>query len=211
MKKKYLYIKYEKEYLEISKLIKSKPVGDEPIKKNLKQSIGFFLLVVINTAMAISRGIETLFRVNNYESALPLLRVLLECGIRIKAIGMADNKIEYCHGFGDVAAKNGKKNLSENAIVESLDKDGWTTDAHTLYKFLCKSVHLSSFHAGLLIDYDGKISVGRLKLKEYKKFVPQIEQCYDNVSIVVIGTLRYYIENLWEHESDQQVASDVNT
>lgn len=200
MKKNYLYIKYEKEYLEICELVKSKPLANEDM-----YSIGLFLLALINRAMVTSKGIETLLRTENYESALPLLRVLMDCGLQIKAATMAENKREYYQSFGDIKAKKGKKPIGEGDIARSLDTDEWTTGAYQLYKFLCKYIHLSTHHAKLLWNADTGISIGKLNMKENKEIAAQIVLCYDDVSSVVLDILRYYIEDLW----DQPPGTDV--
>lgn len=189
--KKYLNIKYEKEYLEIAEQIKNRPVANIEM-----HTIGFFLLTVINRAMVTSMGIETLLRVENYECALPLLRVLMDCGIQIKTATMVDNKDEYYSSFGDAKTKRGKRPLGEGAVVKSLDEDKWATKAYDLYKFLCKFVHLSRYHAKLLLssDLSRPVPVGRLALKEDKKFAAEIEQCYDEVSMLLIGIFEYYKE-----------------
>lgn len=194
MKKEYLDIKHEKGYTNIAKQIVSKPSSVDI------EFIKYFLYAIINRAMVTSKGIETLLRVENYESALPLLRVLLDCGLQVKAVTMIDNREEYYKTLGNVKGKKGKGILGEGTVAKSLDKDEWTSGTYDLYDFLCKQIHFSPNHVGLLFNADMSISIGRLVIKENADYAAQIKQCYDDINQVVIDILEYFLRELWPKE-----------
>lgn len=192
-----LNVKFEEEYLKIAESVLSKST------KNIERDciIRPFILALINRAMATSSAIETLINIENYESVLPLLRVLFDCGLQIKAATMADNKDEFYRTYGESKAKidTGKKPklIKEGEIAKSLDDDEWTSEAHNLYKFLCGYIHFSPRHYSLLSNDTSSLSIGKLILKDDQNSVAEIKQCYDNTSKVVTGIFRYYIDELW--------------
>lgn len=189
-----LNIKFESEYLEIAESVLSKSA------KNIERStiIRPFLFALINRAMITSKAIETLINSENYESVFPLLRVLFDCGLQIKAATMADKKEEFYRTYGETKAKKGNHTIKEGTIAKSLDDDGWTSGALDLYKYLCGFIHFSSFHYSLLNNNASSLSIGKLILKDNQDSVTQIKQCYDDTSEVIIDIIRYFIDKLWD-------------
>lgn len=185
----YLNIKYEKEYLEIAESIDSKAFDS---------NIKVFLYAIINRSMVTCRGIETLIRVKNYESALPLLRVVMDCVLQVKAMTMAKMPIEYCKNYGTkkVRKEGGKSYYTETEIADSLKKDRWVDNAKDLYKFLCAHVHLSSFHYGHIVNETLGMTIGDLKIKKDERYSKEIELCYDDLNNVLLDVLYYCINEL---------------
>lgn len=194
---KELNIKFETEYIEIAESVMSKNVEDIENGYLIKP----FLLALVNRAMVTSKAIETLINSENYESVLPLLRILFDCGLQIKAATMTVDKEEFYRTYGDSRAKEkankGTKTIKEGAIAKSLDDDQWTSEALSLYNFLCGYIHFSSRHYSLLVDGESSLSIGKLILKNNQDMVTQIKQCYDDTSKVVIEIIEYYIDELW--------------
>lgn len=192
-----LNIKFEAEYIEIAESIMSKNVEDIENGYLIKP----FLFALVNRAMVTSKAIETLFDNENYESVLPLLRVVFDCGLQIKAATMADNKEEFYRTYGEAKAQKIKGEhflrIKEGTIAESLDNDQWTSEALSLYKFLCGYVHFSSCHYSLLSNDTSTLSIGKLILRENQDSVAEIKQCYEDTSKVVISIIRYYMAELW--------------
>lgn len=192
-----LNIKFETEFLELAESVLNKTPKDAGKSYIIRP----FLFALINRAMVTSNAIETLFNGENYESALPLLRVLFDCGLQIKAATMAENQEDFYATYGQSKAKRkkGKKwiMIKEGEIAQSLDDDDWTSEARNLYNVLCGYVHFSPSHYSLLSNDASSISIGKLILKDNQDSIAQIKQCYDDTSEVTIEIIRYYIDELW--------------
>jgi hypothetical protein len=192
-----LNIKFETEYLKLAESVLNKSTKDMERSCIIKP----FLFALINRAMVTSNAIETLINSGNYESTLPLLRVLFDCGLQIKAATMADNKEEFYTTYGESKAKRKVGNklirIKEGEIAKSLDDDKWTSEGFGLYKFLCGYIHFSSYHYSLLSNNTSSLSIGKLILKDDPDIVVQIKQCYNDVSEAFIEITRYYIDKLW--------------
>lgn len=194
---KELNVKFEEEYLEIAESVLSKST------KNIERDciIRPFILALINRAMVTSSAIETLISCENYESVLPLLRILFDCGLQIKAATMTDNVDGFYRTYGKSKAKKGtgkiQKTISEGQVARSLDDDKWTSGAYNLYKFLCEYIHFSPRHYSLLSNDTSSLSIGKLILRDNQDSVTEIKQCYDDTSEVVTDIFRYYIDELW--------------
>lgn len=193
-----LNVKFETKYIELAESVLSKNAKDIERSYIIKP----FLFALINRAMVTSNAIETLINSENYESVLPLLRVLFDCGLQLKASTMADNKEEFYRTYGEAKARRKiGKNLvmiKEGEIAKSLDDDEWTSESLSLYKFLCGYVHFSSCHYSFLSNNTSSLSIGKLTLRDDQDSVTQIRQCYDDTSEVLIGIIRYYIDELWD-------------
>ena len=192
-----LNIQFETEFLELANSVLNKSTEDIERSYIIKP----FLFALINRAMITCNAIETLITSGNYESTLPLLRILFDCGLQIKAATMTDDKESFYRTYGESKAIKNRGNkwikIKEGEIAKSLDNDGWTCEALSLYKFLCGSVHFSSFHYSLVNNNASELAIGKLKLKDNQDSVAQIKQCYIDTSKVVIGIIRYYIDELW--------------
>lgn len=167
--------------------------------------VGLFLFAVIQRAIATSGGIEVLIKDGNYESVIPLLRVLLDCPLLVRASTLAKSQPSFCKSILGGKRLNGLKDkngetLSEGGTAKSFDDLGWVIGVHNLYKALNKHVHFSPSHLKLIIDEHQQIVMGERMIARNQEYVANILEYYRTTTTVLIHILDLSLDDLEQHQ-----------
>lgn len=160
-----------------------------------------FLFSIIQRAMLTSKGIETLIEDDNYEAAMPLMRVLFDCSLQIQAAKMAKNETSYYRSIlsgkeiRDIENKQGGY-LSERKIVSSFDNEKWIEGVSNLYDALNKHVHFSPTHLRQIVDNNKNISIGKRMVCNNPEHVENIIEHYNTITLFVIRMLDSSLDDL---------------
>lgn len=196
-----LGINNEEAYLQIAEEVLTLNLREE---KELELN-RFFLLAIIQRAMMTSRGIEILYQDDNYEAAIPLMRILLDCALHIKASKMADNEEKYYNSIlsggqiRDNKDSHGKK-LSEKNVAKSFDNENWVGGVYNVYDALNKHVHFSPTHIRQIVGKDKKISIGMRMISTEQEHVNNIKEYYNCITTVVIRMLEVSLDGLKQRQ-----------
>ncbi|MBD8982825.1 MAG: hypothetical protein EGR83_12390 [Bacteroides cellulosilyticus] len=167
--------------------------------------VGFFLFAIIQRAITTSGGIEILIKDGNYEATIPLLRVLLDCPLLVRASMLVTHQPSFCKSIlagkhlNDLKDKNGK-NLSDSGVVRSFDNLGWVIGVHDLYKVLNKHVHFSPAHLKLIFDEHKQIVLGERMIARNQEQIDSISEQYQAITKVLIHILDLSLDDLEQHQ-----------
>lgn len=163
-----------------------------------------FLWALLQRAMMISRGIEVLFDDKNFEAAIPLMRILLDCSFQIQASKLAENEVAYCKSIlsgkqiRDNKDKQGKI-MSERRIAKSFEEEDWVQGISNIYDALNKHVHFSHTHLRQIVNNDKSISLGKRVIFQEPEHVKNILEYYHTITMVVIYMLDSSLNDLKQH------------
>lgn len=164
-----------------------------------------FLWALIQRAMMISKGIEVLFDDENFEAAIPLMRVLLDCSFQIQASKLAEDEIIYCKSIlsgkqiRDNKDKQGKI-MSERKIAKSFEEEDWVQGISNIYDALNKHVHFSYTHLRQIVNNDKSISLGKRMISQEPEHVENIIEYYHTITTVVIYMLDSSLSDLKQYQ-----------
>ena len=164
-----------------------------------------FLWALIQRAMMISKGIEVLFDDENFEAAIPLMRVLLDCSFQIQASKLAEDEIIYCKyilsgkQIRDNKDKQGKR-MSERKIAKSFEEEDWVQGIYNIYDALNKHVHFSYTHLRQIVNNDKSISLGKRMISQEPEHVENILEYYHTITTVVIYMLDSSLSDLKQYQ-----------
>ena len=190
---------YRKFYEERAKRLSSLSLNQE------YKIVGLFLFAVIQRAIATSGGIDVLIKDGNYESVMPLLRVLLDCSLLVRANTLVESQPSFCTSIlegkrlNKLKDKNGE-NLSEGGVAKSFDDLGWVIGVYNLYKALNMYVHFSPSHLKLIINEHKEIVLGERMIIRNQECVDNILDYYQATTSVLIHTLDLFLDNLEQHQ-----------
>jgi len=161
-------LKLENNLIDICKKIQSQEAEH---KKFLKAS--HYVYSLINRAISLNRGFLTLTQVDNYSTAVSLIRLQVDTCLRLYALSLSDNWEEFYNTIMDgkhirnIKDRDGNK-MTDNYLVTKYDKI--VPGFKELYQNTSGFVHFSDSH----IKMNSKIT----DLNEY----------YYNLNIIVGGT-----------------------
>lgn len=164
-----------------------------------------FLWALIQRAMMISRGIEVLFDDENFEAAIPLMRVLLDCSFQLQASKLAEDEVTYCKSIlsgkqiRDNKDKQGKI-MSERKIAKSFEEEDWVQGIPNIYDALNKHVHFSYTHLHQIVNNDKSISLGKRMISQEPEHVENILEYYHTITTVVIYMLDSSLNDLKQYQ-----------
>ncbi len=164
-----------------------------------------FLWALIQRAMMISRGIEVLFDDENFEAAIPLMRVLLDCSFQLQASKLAEDEVTYCKSIlsgkqiRDNKDKQGKI-MSERKIAKSFEEEDWVQGIPNIYDALNKHVHFSYTHLHQIVNNDKSISLGKRMISQEPGHVENILEYYHTITTVVIYMLDSSLNDLKQYQ-----------
>lgn len=164
-----------------------------------------FLWALIQRAMMISRGIEVLFDDENFEAAIPLMRVLLDCSFQLQASKLAEDEVTYCKSIlsgkqiRDNKDKQGKI-MSERKIARSFEEEDWVQGIPNIYDALNKHVHFSYTHLHQIVNNDKSISLGKRMISQEPEHVENILEYYHTITTVVIYMLDSSLNDLKQYQ-----------
>lgn len=131
---------------------------------NLYQEDLYFWFPALKRTFSLVRGYRTLIDSGNYYAALPLIRLVLDCGLRFASLWfVADRRafFEYINNRSDIRKykDDQNKNLTDVRLVERVGvifppkEDGGVSPVTTLYSELCSFIHLNDRHIATLKNY----------------------------------------------------------
>jgi len=108
----------------------------------------FYILSVINRAISLNKAFLLLLKKKNTLTAISVVRLQLDNVLRLNAIKIVSNRVEFLNYFFDGKPinkyKDGTKTFHDKYLATKLEEENpGTLD---LYNFLCNFIHFSDRH-----------------------------------------------------------------
>jgi len=142
--------------LQLNNLMKSdiKELFEIETTKNVFYKLTSINFSLVNRSIELNKGYITLFKSENFISAITILRMQIENCLRLYAFTIMDNMPEcldnFIEGveFKDLTGNNGKK-LYDSYLAKEIDKNIPNYEFYNMYKKYCEVIHFSGFYQGL--------------------------------------------------------------
>lgn len=169
-------------------------------------SLDLFAGAVNNRAISLLQGFVSLAKENNYLSAIPLIRIQLDNGLRFFASTLVTDSDEFfSHFLNGKAIKDfhdtkGNK-LSDNYLVSSLEKH--FTGVRKLYKDTSGYIHLSDNHlfATTNISKEKKDRMIEIRIGNYDVYSLESKIDFTQTMIEVCKLVLIIVEQ-WKYEKE---------
>ena len=147
-------------------------------ENNAFTDMDLYVISSIQRLIKLHEGFETLIEKQNYEAAIPLLRLMLDTCMRLIAVGLSSAPQEVINAFFS------DKNISKIKSIEGKPlSDGYLKDkletiqpgVKAMYNELSSYIHLSGTHFTSLINKEKKLCIGGNNLFENKMLVTAID------------------------------------
>lgn len=128
-------------------------IGGDKNNKGSLHTMDLYTSAIINRAISLINGFQTLASVNNYISAVPLIRLQIDNCLRFYASTLVDNYnnffLKYLGGehIRNMKDINGNK-MTDNYLIRKLDSEVFP-GIHNLYQNTSGHIHLSNEHSFL--------------------------------------------------------------
>ncbi|RYZ90898.1 MAG: hypothetical protein EOP04_02445 [Proteobacteria bacterium] len=121
-------------------------------------SMDYFISAIVNRAISLISGFQTLGSINNYIAAVPIIRMQVDNILRLFAATIAPNRDkffqEYLAGehIGNMKDVNGKR-MTDSYLAKKVDSELYPGILN-LYQNTSGYVHLSNVHAFLQVEIE---------------------------------------------------------
>ena len=129
---------------------------------NVYQEDLYFWFPAVKRTLSLVRGYRTLMESGNYYAALPLIRLVLDSGLRFASLWFVGDRrafFEHINNGGEIRSykDDRDKKLTDAQLLNRIS-EFWPssnedpTPVKTLYKELCSFIHLNDRHISTLKD-----------------------------------------------------------
>jgi hypothetical protein len=183
-------MKFKTDFIDIAYKILTRREG------NAITDMDLYAISSIQRLIKLHEGFETLTQNQNYEAAIPLLRLMLDSCMRLIAIGAAANPQEVLKAFyeekniGKIKNKDGTF-LSDGYLKEQVNKI--EPGIKDTYDALSSYIHFSGTHFLSLKGQDEKICIGGNNLSQNERIVTSSNEVQHKILSLAIKILISYL------------------
>lgn len=189
---------YEKEYTDLAQRVdlQSNEMG-------ILDDFHLFVLTVIHRTIQINKGFILLMMSKNLESAIPMLRILMDSLLAVRGCELSDNPLLFCRellkGKKLSGIKIKGKNMPLGDFAESFDTTEDAPGMKELYDFLCSFIHISNNHTKAMITANGSFCIDESDLSKDPDLIKDVIENYNDLNAILLNELAVVLEKYRQH------------